>query len=185
MDAKVIPLMVVRVIAVFILMGTLCAQEPQPSKSEDKGSLSGGKTEVEAPQSGNKDPRIAKLPPHLRQKVSAMAPDDRDRFLKNMERWTEFGDAERKRIKDVGRREFNRVREEMDKLADELGLPLDSAARKRFQSRYQEERRKVEHAVFEQMKAMRKPLIEKMDEALRKEFSNKSAAEPVATPAAQ
>jgi hypothetical protein len=133
-------------------------------------------------KSGEKDLRIESLPPHLRQKVNAMAPADRDRFLRNMQHWTTLSPEDRKRVKDVGNREFKRMREDMDRLADSLGLVRESEARKKFESRYREERRDLEREILEQMRAIRKPRLEAMNQSLKEEFSAKASAPQAPAP---
>jgi hypothetical protein len=140
---------------------------PEMSALGDRGENSSGR-----------DSRIEMLPLHLRQKVNAMAPADRDRFLKNMQRWTELSPEERKRVKDVGNRQVKRMRDDMDRLADSLGLARESEARKEFEARYREERRDLERGILEQMRAIRKPLLDAMNASLKEEFLGKAKATP-------
>lgn len=167
--------------ALLIAVASVSGQDvpaADPDKTPGKFAL-GDRVE----NSSERDSRIKMLPPHLRQKVNAMAPADRDRFLKNMQRWTDLAPEERKRVKDVGNRDFKRMRVDMDRLADSLGLARESEARKEFEARYREERRDLERGILEQMRAIRKPLLDAMNASLKEEFSDKPKAPQAPTPA--
>lgn len=171
-------------IALVIAMPVLATD---PAGSPDKAASSNPANEKNSSGDNQKKPEkkefdLNKLPGHIREKLEKMAPQEREKFLQNMRRWEQMGKDDRDRIKEVGRQEFKRMREEMDKLANAFGLAPDSDARKQFESRYREERRKVEQKVVEQLKSIRKPLMDEMHDHLRKEFSPAAVA-PATSPA--
>jgi len=157
----------------------LIATELNPVKPDNKPGQSDGKE----PPGRALD--LTKLPPHVRERLAALPPDEREKFLQNMRHWESLSDEERKRMKEFGRQESKRMREEMDALANAMGLANDSEVRKHFETRYREERRKVEKAVIEQLRAIRKPLLDAMHADLKREFSPATPAPmPTAAPAA-
>jgi len=152
----------------------LMASEPAPQGA-------GGKPEKNESQNPEKRlPDLTKLPGHVREKLAEMPPHEREKFLQNMRRWKDLGDDERQRMKEMGREQFKRMREEMDDIANALGLTKNSEVRKQFEARYREERRKVEKSVIEQMRAIRKPLLDAMHSALKQEFAPATPSPPPA-----
>lgn len=115
----------------------------------------------------------------MRKRVADMKPEDRDKFLANLERWQRMSEAERSQVRDAGRQDLGRARAEIERLADDLGLKEGSEDFQRFVARYREERRRVEEKVREEAQKIRRPLVEAMHQDLRKEF-----ARPKPTPEA-
>jgi hypothetical protein len=141
------------------------------------------------PDSGNR-PDFKKLEPPMpdgkwpdefRKRLEKMAPKERERFLENLNRWKSMGEDERRKLKEAGRDDWSRMREEVDKAIKDLGLTLDRDQREVFELRFRQERRKVEQKVREQMDAIRRPLLDEMQEVLRKEFGGGAVA-PKASP---
>lgn len=119
-------------------------------------------------------------PEEFRKRLEKMAPKERERFMENFQRWKSMGEDERRKLKDAGRDDWSRMREEVDKTAKDLGLTLNRDQREMFELRFRQERRKVEQKVREQMDAIRQPLLKEMRDVLGREFGGTA---PDASPA--
>ena len=121
-------------------------------------------------------------PEEFSKRLEKMAPKERERFMENLQRWKSMGEDERRKLKEAGRDDWSRMREEVNKTAKDLGLTLDRDQREMFELRFRQERRKVEQKVREQMDAIRQPLLKEMRDVLGQEFGG-AALKPGFSPA--
>src|SRR5215475_10068440 len=106
----------------------------------------------------------------MRERWMAMPPAARQNFERNAERWLRMSPAEQDvmRQRESLRRET--IRRETDAALRDSGLRLNPQERAQFESRYAQERRKVEQTLRKQIEAERQKEIPALIQQLRKEF---------------
>ena len=119
----------------------------------------------------------------MRERMSELSPEDRQRFEKNAQRWMQMSPAERSMLRERENIRRERVRREADEALRGSGLTLDAAKREQFQIRYMQERRKVEQALHKEIEEKRQQQLAPVIERLKKEFQSQQAS-PAATAAA-
>jgi hypothetical protein len=114
-------------------------------------------------------------PPHrpaqsVRERWSAMPPAERQTFQRNAERWMRMSPTERDllRARENWRREH--IRRETEAALRQSGLSLDPQRRDLFESRYMQERRKMEQTLRHQIEIEREQQLPALIQQLKKEF---------------
>ena len=111
-----------------------------------------------------------------------MPPDARQNFRRNAERWMQMSPEQRNlmRQRETMRRQM--ITREADAAVRNSGLQLNPQERARFESRYIQERRKVEQTLRQQIEAERQKELPALIQQLKKEFQ---IDQPVKSPAAK
>jgi hypothetical protein len=115
-----------------------------------------------------------------------MPPDARQNFQRNAELWMRMTPEQRSlmRQRETMRRQI--ITREADAAVRDSGLQLNPQERARFESRYIQERRKVEQSLRQQIETERQKEIPALIQQLRKEFQidepGKGPAKPAASP---
>lgn len=111
-----------------------------------------------------------------------MPPDARQNFRRNAERWMQMSPEQRNvmRQRETMRRQI--ITSEADAAVRNSGLHLTPQERARFESRYIQERRKVEQILRQQIEAERQKELPALIQQLKKEFQ---IDQPVKSPAAK
>src|SRR6266436_9840825 len=106
----------------------------------------------------------------IRERWLAMPPDARQNFRRNAELWMQMTPEQRNlmRQRETVRRQT--ITREADAAVRDLGLQLNPQERARFESRYVQERRKVEQSLRQQIQTERQKEIPALIQQLRKEF---------------
>jgi hypothetical protein len=106
----------------------------------------------------------------VRDRLLAMPPDARQNFQRNAELWMRMSPEQRNlmRQREDMRRQI--ITREADAAVRDSGLQLNAQERAQFQSRYIQERRKVEQALRQQIEAERQKEIPALIQQLKKEF---------------
>lgn len=123
----------------------------------------------------------------VRERWLAMPPDARQNFQRNAQLWNQMSPEQRNlmRQRETMRRQI--ITREADAAVRDSGLQLGPQERARFESRYIQERRKVEQSLRQQIETERQKEIPALIQQLRKEFQidepgkspvTKSAASP-------
>lgn len=109
-----------------------------------------------------------------------MPPDARQNFQRNAQIWNQMSPEQRNlmRQREIMRRQI--ITREADAAVRDSGLQLNSQQRAQFESRYIQERRKVEQSLRRQIETERQKEIPALIQQLRKEFQ---LDEPVKNPA--
>src|SRR6267378_5300714 len=106
----------------------------------------------------------------VRDRWLAMPPDARQNFQRNAQLWMQMTPEQR----NIMRQRENMRRQIMTRDADsavrDSGLQLNPQERARFESRYIQERRKVEQSLRQQLETKRQKEIPALIQQLRKEF---------------
>src|SRR5438552_9115462 len=106
----------------------------------------------------------------VREGWTALPPAERQTFQRNAERWMRMSPAERDllRARENWRRE--QIRRETEAALRESGLSLDPQRRDLFESRYMQERRRMEQALRHQIQIERQQHLPALIQQLKKEF---------------
>jgi hypothetical protein len=99
-----------------------------------------------------------------------MPPDARQNFQRNAQIWNQMSPEQRNlmRQRETMRRQI--ITREADAAVRDSGLQLNSQQRAQFESRYIQERRKVEQSLRQQIETERQKEIPALIQQLRKEF---------------
>jgi hypothetical protein len=115
-----------------------------------------------------------------------MPPEARQRFQRNAERWLRMSPAERDEMRHRENLRRETIRRQTEAAVRESGLRLSPQERAQFESRYIQERKKVERTLRQQIEAERQKEIPALIQQLRKEFQidqpNRSPATKPAEP---
>ena len=119
-----------------------------------------------------------------RERWSSMSPEDRQAFRRNAERWMQMSAAERNLMRDREKLHREELRREADAALRDAGLRLDQQKRELFEQRYLQERRKMEHALRQEIESKRNQELPALNDRLKKEFQQGSpTAKSASTPA--
>ena len=113
-----------------------------------------------------------------------MPPDARQNFQRNAERWMQMTPEQRNlmRQRENVRRQI--ITRDADAAVRDSGLQLNPQQRAQFESRYIQERRKVEQSLRQQVETERQKEIPALIQQLRKEFQiDEPGKGPVSKPA--
>jgi hypothetical protein len=122
----------------------------------------------------------------VRERWLAMPPDARQNFQRNAQLWMQMTPEQRNlmRQREISRRQA--ITREADAAVRDSGLQLNAQERARFESRYIQERRKVEQSLRQQIETERQKEIPALIQQLRKEFQldepGKTSAKPATSP---
>ena len=114
----------------------------------------------------------------------AMPPAARQNFQRNAERWLRMSPAERNVMRQRENLRRETIRRETDAALRDSGLRLNPQERAQFESRYMQERRKVEQTLRQQIEAERQKELPALIQQLKKEFQiDQPAKSPATKPA--
>ena len=123
----------------------------------------------------------------MRERWMAMPPAARQNFQRNAERWLRMSPAERNVLRQRENLRRETIRRETDAALHDSGLRLNPQQRAQFESRYIQERRKVERSLRQQIEAERQKELPALIQELKKEFqidqpTKSSPAKPIESP---
>jgi hypothetical protein len=120
----------------------------------------------------------------VRERWLAMPPEARQNFQRNAELWMRMSPEQRNlmRQRESIRRQI--ITREADAAVRDSGLQLNPQERAKFESRYVQERRKVEQGLRQQIEAERQKELPALIQQLKKEFQiDQPGKSPVTKPA--
>ncbi len=160
----------VKVIATFSIFASFCAfAQAQPQRS---GGRQG------APHSGR--------PPSVRstqERWRALPPSARQDFRRNAERWMRMSPDERRIMRERESLRRAQIQRETDAALRDSGLSLDQQKRAQFESRYMQERRRMERTLRQQIEAERQQQLPALIQQLKREFQLEPNGSATARPA--
>ena len=123
----------------------------------------------------------------IRERWLAMPPAARQNFQRNAERWMRMSPAERNVMRQRENLRRETIRRETEAAIRQSGLHLNPQERAQFESRYIQERRKVEQTLRQQIETERQQQLPELIQQLKKEFqidqpTKGPAAKPVESP---
>src|SRR5262250_2991696 len=127
-------------------------------------------------------PRGAPSAQSVRERWLAMPPDARQNFQRNAELWMRMTPEQRNLMRQRENTRRQIITREADSAVRDSGLQLNPQQRAQFESRYIQERRKVEQSLRQQIEAERQKDLPALIQQLKKEFQldepGKSPAKP-------
>src|SRR6266446_9497015 len=129
-------------------------------------------------------PGPARRPPvqSVRERWSSLPPADRQIFRRNAERWMRMSPQERQIMRERENLRRERIRRETEAALHDSGLLLDPERRDLFESRYIQERRKIEQGLRQQIETERQQQLPALIQQLKKEFQPPQSNGPIAKP---
>jgi hypothetical protein len=123
----------------------------------------------------------------MRDRWMAMPPAARQNFQRNAERWLRMSPEERNVMRQRENLRRETIRRETEAALRDSGLRLSPQERAQFESRYIQERRKVERALRQQIQSERQQQLPALIQELKKEFqidqpTKAPATRPVESP---
>jgi hypothetical protein len=112
----------------------------------------------------------------------SLPPSDRQDFRRNAERWTRMSPEERKILRERENLRQAQIKRETDAALRDSGLRLDQEKRSLFESRYIEERRRVERALRQQIETERQKELPALIQQLKREFQLEPSGGATAKP---
>jgi len=106
----------------------------------------------------------------MRDRWMAMPPAARQNFQRNAERWLRMSPEERNVMRQRENLRRETIRRETDAAVRDSGLRLSPQERAQFESRYIQERRKVERGLRQQIETERQQQLPALIQELKKEF---------------
>jgi len=143
----------------------------------------GPSTQLHAPLSGQ--PRGQPSGQSVRERWLAMPPDARQNFQRNAQLWMQMTPEQRNLMRQRENVRRQTMTHEADAAVRDSGLQLSAQERSQFESRYIQERRKVEQGLRQQIEAERQKEIPELIQQLKKEFQiDQPGKSPLAKPPA-
>ena len=123
----------------------------------------------------------------VRERWLAMPPDARQNFQRNAELWMRMTPEQRNLMRQRENMRRQTITREADAAVRDSGLQLNPQERAQFESRYIQERRKVEQSLRQQIETERQKELPALIQQLKKEFQidqpgKSPAAKPPASP---
>jgi hypothetical protein len=113
-----------------------------------------------------------------------MPPDARQNFQRNAQLWMQMSPEQRNLMRQRENTRRQIITREADAAVRDSGLKLNPQERAQFESRYIQERRKVERTLRQQIETERQKEIPALIQQLRKEFQlDEPGKSPVTRPA--
>src|SRR5205809_1048941 len=135
------------------------------------------------PPSGQ--PHGAPSGPSVKDRWLAMPADARQNFRRNADLWMQMTPEQRNLMRQRENMRRQIITRDADAAVRDSGLQLNPQERARFESRYIQERRKVEQSLRQQVQTERQKEIPALIQQLRKEFQiDEPGKSPVTKPAA-
>jgi hypothetical protein len=120
----------------------------------------------------------------MRERWMAMPPAARQNFQRNAERWMRMSPAERNVMRQRENLRRETIRRETEAAVRQSGLHLNPQERAQFESRYVQERRKVEQALRQRIETERQQQLPALIQQLKREFQiDQPTKGPAAKPA--
>jgi hypothetical protein len=113
-----------------------------------------------------------------------MPPEARQNFQRNAERWMHMSPEERNVMRQRENQRRQMIQRETEAALQDSGLHLNPQERAQFESRYIQERRKVEQTLRQQIETERQKELPALIQELKKEFQiDQPAKSPATKPA--
>jgi hypothetical protein len=115
------------------------------------------------------------------QRFFQLSPDERQAFKRNAERWLKMDQQQRNMLRERERMRREQMRVEAEAALRDSGLRLDPNARDQFESRYFQERRRIERELRQEIETKRQQQLPELKERLKSEFQTQQPAPALST----
>ena len=168
----------VKVIATFSIFASFCAlAQAQPQRSGGQQAA----PHVVRPPVGRPPPMRS-----TQERWRSLPPAARQDFRRNAERWMRMGPEERRIMRERENLRRAQIKRETESALRDSGLPLDQEKRSQFESRYIQERRRMEQTLRQQIENERQQQLPALIQQLKREFqlepTGSATAKPVESP---
>jgi hypothetical protein len=109
-------------------------------------------------------------PRSVRERWMQLPPDQRQVFERNAERWLRMTPQQQNMLRQREKIRRAQLKSEADRLLRQSGLQLDQKRRDLFESRYMQERSRMERQLRQEFDAKRKQQLPGLSERLKREF---------------
>ena len=147
------------IVALSVLVLSCAAAQAQPQQHRAIGRPPGGVGPHGPPPSQG-----------IRERWLAMPPAARQNFRRNAERWMQMSPEERNVMRQRENLRRETIKRETEAAVRQSGLRLSPQERAQFESRYIQERQKVERTLRQQIEAERQQQLPALIQQLKKEF---------------
>jgi len=108
-----------------------------------------------------------------RERFNQLSPEERQAFHRNAERWLRMSPEQQKMLREREQIRRTQMKAEAEVVLRQMGLRLDPAAQGQFESRYMQERRRIERQLRMETEARRQQQLPQLNERLKSEFQPK------------
>jgi hypothetical protein len=129
-------------------------------------------------------PHVGRPPPtrSTQERWLSLPPAARQDFRRNAERWIRMGPEERKIMRERENLRRAQIKREAESALRDSGLPLDQEKRSQFESRYIQERRRMEQTLRQQIENERQQQLPALIQQLKREFQLEPSGGATAKP---
>ncbi len=107
-----------------------------------------------------------------RSRLHQLSPEERQTFKRNAERWLQMNQEQRNALRQREKMRQQQMKSEAEAVLRDSGLRVDPNARDQFESRYFQERRRIERQLREEAEAKRQQQLKDLKERLKSEFQS-------------
>ncbi len=108
-----------------------------------------------------------------RQRFNQLTPEERQVFQRNAERWLKMNPEQQKMLREREQVRRTQLKMEAESAMRQMGLRLDPNAQGQFETRYMQERRRMERQLRLEAEAKRQQQLPQLNERLKSEFQVK------------
>lgn len=113
------------------------------------------------------------------ERLFQLSPEERQAFQRNAERWLQMGPEQRNILREREKARQEQMKREAAAALRDSGLYVDPNARDVFESRYVQERRRIEQALRKEVEAKRQQQLRELNERLKHEFQSPQSSPSV------
>src|SRR5437867_11871107 len=169
--------------SVLVLSCAIAQGQPQQQSHRPMGRPMGGPPHG-PPAGQSMGPPRGPAGSSIRERWMALPPEARQNFRRNAERWMRMSPEERNVMRQRENLRRETIKRETEAALRDSGLHLNPQERAQFESRYMQERRKVEQSLRQQIEAERQKELQALIQQLKKEFQiDQPARSPATKPA--
>jgi hypothetical protein len=107
-----------------------------------------------------------------RDRLFQLSPEERQTFKRNAERWLQMNPEQRNILREREKVRRQQMKNEAEAALRDSGIRVDPNARDQFESRYFEERKRIERDLRQEAEAKRQQQLNELKERLKHEFQS-------------
>gem|GEM_PF-842310 len=107
-----------------------------------------------------------------RDRLFQLSPEERQTFKRNAERWLQMNQEQRNILREREKVRRQQMKIEAEAALRDSGIRVDPNARDQFESRYLQERKRIERDLRQEVEAKRQQQLNELRERLKTEFQS-------------
>ena len=107
-----------------------------------------------------------------RDRLFQLSPEERQTFKRNAERWLQMNQEQRNILREREKVRRQQMKIEAEAALRDSGIRVDPNARDKFESRYLQERKRIERDLRQEVEAKRQQQLNELRERLKTEFQS-------------